>query len=176
LRWGAIADLARNHGLRVFAAAIVLFQLAHAALLPILAGILTLRAPATATLLLSVCILAPQFVVAAIAPWVGREAQRRGRRPLLVLCFAALALRAAIFAVSSDPRVVIPAQLLDGISAASLGVLVPLVIADTTRGSGHFNLAQGAIGAAVGIGASASTSVAGAIADAWGAGAAFALL
>jgi len=176
LRWSALSELARNRALLVFAAAIVLFQLANAAMLPILAGILTLRTPATATLLLSVCILAPQFVVAAIAPWVGREAQRRGRRPLLVLCFAALALRAAIFAVSADPRVVFAAQLFDGISAATLGVLVPLVIADTTRGSGHFNLAQGAVGAAVGIGASASTSLAGAIADAWGAGAAFALL
>jgi MFS family permease len=172
----ALADLAHNRALFVFAAAIVLFQLANAALLPILAGILTVRTPTTATLLLSICILAPQLVVAAIAPWVGRETQRRGRRPLLVLCFAALALRAAIFAVSVDPRVIVAAQLLDGISAATLGVLVPLVVADTTRGTGHFNLAQGAVGAAVGIGASASTSIAGAIADAWGAGAAFALL
>jgi MFS family permease len=162
LSWHALADLAHNRALRLFAAAIVLFQLANAAILPILAGILTVRTPATATLLLSICILAPQFVVAAIAPWIGREAQRRGRRPLLVLCFAALALRAA--------------QLLDGISAATLGVLVPLVVADTTRGSGHFNLAQGVVGAAVGIGASASTSLAGAIADAWSAAAAFALL
>jgi MFS family permease len=176
LRWSALVDLARNRALVVFAAAIVLFQLANAAMLPILAGILTLRTPATATQLLSVCILAPQFVVAGIAPWVGREAQRRGRRPLLVLCFAALALRAVIFAVSADPRVIVAAQLLDGISAATLGVLIPLVIADVTRGSGRFNLAQGAVGAAVGIGASASTSLAGAIAEAWGADAAFALL
>ncbi len=176
LGWTALAALARNRALLVFAGAIVLFQLANAAILPILAGILTLRTPATATLLLSVCILAPQLVVAVIAPWVGREAQRRGRRPLLVLCFAALALRATIFAVSGDPRVIVAAQLFDGISAATLGVLVPLVVADTTRGSGHFNLAQGTVGAAVGIGASASTSLAGAIADAWGAETAFALL
>ena len=176
LRWSALADLARNRALLVFAAAIVLFQLANAAMLPILAGILTLRTPATATLVLSVCILAPQLVVAAIAPWIGREAQRRGRRPLLILCFAALALRALVFAATGDPRVILTAQLLDGISAAALGVLIPLVIADVTRGTGRFNLAQGAVGAAVGIGASASTSLAGAVADASGAAAAFALL
>ena len=92
--------------------------------------------------MLAICILAPQGVVAAIAPWVGRQAQRSGRRPLLVACFAALALRGAIFAVASDPRTIIAAQLLDGISAAALGVLIPLVIADITRGTGHFNLAQ----------------------------------
>jgi hypothetical protein len=68
---------------------------------------------------------------------------------------------AAIFAWSTRPGVVIAAQLLDGVSAATLGVLVPLIIADTTRGIGHFNLAQGAVGAAVGIGASLSTTGAG---------------
>src|SRR5262249_30291178 len=90
--------------------------------------------------------------------------------------FAALALRGALFAVLSDPRAIVAAQLLDGISAATLGVLVPLVVADTTRGTGHFNLAQATVGAAVGIGASLSTSVAGAIADAAGAPYAFACL
>ena len=68
------------------------------------------------------------------------------------------------------------AQLLDGISAATLGVLVPLVIADTTRGSGHFNFAQGVVGVAVGIGASISTTLAGYIADASGSVAAFLFL
>ena len=171
-----IASLARNRALLIFAAAIVLFQLANAAMLPIMAGMLTMRAPETATPVLAICILAPQFVVAAIAPWVGREAQSWGRRPLLALCFVALAMRGAIFAATSDPYVIIAAQLLDGISAATLGVLVPLVIADTTRGSGHFNLAQGVVGVAVGIGASISTTLAGYIADASGSVAAFLFL
>jgi MFS family permease len=172
----ALAVVTRNRALAIFAAAVVLFQLANAAMLPIMAGMLTLRTPETATLVLAICILAPQGVVAAIAPWVGRTAQRSGRRPLLVACFAALALRGAIFAVVSDPRAIVAAQLLDGISAATLGVLVPLVVADTTRGSGHFNLAQATVGAAVGIGASLSTLLAGAIADAAGAPSAFACL
>ena len=85
------------------------------------------------------------------------EGAELGRRPLLLLTFLALSARGAIFAVTSDPYLVVAAQLLDGVSAASLGVLVPLIIADVTRGSGHFNFAQGLIGAAVGIGASFST-------------------
>jgi MFS family permease len=52
-------------------------------------------------------------------------------------------------------------QILDGISAAALAVMVPLIIADATRGTGHFNLAQGTVGSAVGIGASLSTILAG---------------
>jgi MFS family permease len=172
----AISGLVRNRLFLSFAATIMLFQLANAAMLPILAGILTKRAPETAALVLAICILVPQFVVVAIAPRVGLKAQRWGRRPLLLLSFVALAVRAAIFAVTSDPYLLIATQLLDGISAATLGVLVPLIIADVTRGSGHFNFAQGMIGAAVGIGASFSTTLAGFIVDTSGAAITFLLL
>lgn len=171
-----ISSLVHHRVLIGFAAAIVLFQLANAAMLPILAGILAKRDPETAALVLSICILVPQFVVVAIAPWIGVKAQSWGRRPLLLLTFVALSARGAIFAVTSDPYLLVAAQLLDGISAASLGVLVPLIIADVTRGSGHFNFAQGLIGAAVGIGASFSTTLAGFIADTSGAAIAFLLL
>ena len=171
-----ISGLVHHRVLIGFAATIVLFQLANAAMLPILAGILAKRDPETAALVLSICILVPQFVVVAIAPWVGVKAQSWGRRPLLLLTFVALSARGAIFAVTSDPYLLVAAQLLDGISAASLGVLVPLIIADVTRGSGHFNFAQGLIGAAVGIGASFSTTLAGFIADTSGAAITFLLL
>ena len=175
--WRAAASiLAGNRALLVFAAAIVLFQLANAAMLPIVAGLLTKGAPQTATAVLAILILAPQFVVAFIAPWVGRKAQSWGRKPLLMLCFIALSIRGTIFAITADPYVLVSAQLLDGLSAASLGVLVPLITADTTRGSGHFNLVQGMIGVAVGIGASLSTTLAGFIADSGGPAIAFLFL
>jgi MFS family permease len=126
----AISGLVHHRVLIGFAATIVLFQLANAAMLPILAGILARRDPETAALVLSICILMPQFVVVAIAPWIGVRAQSWGRRPLLLLTFVALSARGVIFAVTSDPYLLVAAQLLDGISAASLGVLVPLIIAD----------------------------------------------
>lgn len=169
----AFQSLLANRPLIIFASAILLFQFANAATMPIMAGLLTTHRPETATLILAVCILAPQFVVAAIAPWVGREAQIRGRRPLLVFCFLALTIRCGVFTLTSEPQWVIAAQLLDGVSAATLGVLVPLVVADVMRGTGHFNLAQGAVGAAVGLGASLSTTIAGSIADGFGASSAF---
>jgi MFS family permease len=67
-------------------------------------------------------------------------------------------------------------QILDGISAAALAVLVPLVIADVTRGTGHFNLAQGVIGTAVGVGASLSTTLGGYAYDHFGTASAFLML
>jgi MFS family permease len=172
----AFRELMHNRALLIFAGAAISFQFANAAALPTIAGLLEKRVPETASVILSFCILGPQLVVAAIAPWVGRQAQNWGRRPLLVLCFAALSVRCAIFAMTADPYVVVAAQLLDGISAATLGVLVPLVTADVTRGSGHFNFAQGVVGAAVGIGASFSTTLTGFIADNFGGGGAFLFL
>ena len=44
-------------------------------------------------------------------------------------------------------------QLLDGIGAGVFGALTPLVIADNMRGTGRYNLAQGAIAMVHGIGA-----------------------
>ena len=176
-RWRqATLVVGRSRALMIFAAAVLLFQLANAALLPIIAGALTQLKAERAIVVVAVGILLPQLVVAALAPWVGRQAQVRGRRPLLALCFVALSIRAAIFGWSTHPGVVMAAQVLDGVSAATLGVLVPLVIADTTRGTGHFNLAQGAVGAAVGIGASLSTAGAGYVADVAGPGVVFGLL
>jgi MFS family permease len=141
-----------------------------------MAGSLTIRAPQSAAMVIAICILAPQLVVVAIAPWVGRQAQRFGRRPLLTLAFAPLCVRSAVFAASNDTSVIVAVQFLDGISAATLGVLVPLVIADTTRGTGHFSFAQGVVGVAVGIGASIGTATAGIVADRFGDVAVFSFL
>jgi MFS family permease len=54
-------------------------------------------------------------------------------------------------------------QILDGVGAGIFGVVSVLVIADLTQGSGRFNLTLGAISTAVGIGASLSQVIAGAI-------------
>jgi hypothetical protein len=48
-----------------------------------------------------------------------------------------------------------------------------LALADITRGTGHFNLSQGIIGTATGLGATMSTIAAGYLADHWGTAAAF---
>jgi MFS family permease len=64
-------------------------------------------------------------------------------------------------------------QALDGLCGAVLGVLVPLVLADIARGTGRFNLAQGILACATGLGAAASTAVAGYLATRFGTGAAF---
>jgi len=62
------------------------------------------------------------------------------------------------------------------VSAAVLGVMFPLVVADVTRESGRFNLALGIVGSAMGVGAALSTTMAGYMADHFGRGIAFVAL
>ena len=45
-----------------------------------------------------------------MAPWVGRQAQDWGRRPLLFIGFAALPIRALGFALISDPLLLLAVQ------------------------------------------------------------------
>ena len=163
----------RNRRLLVFAVCILLFQLANAAMLPLMGSILTMRSSEWASGLIAACIVVPQLIVAGFAPSIGRAADTWGRRPLLFLCFAALALRGVLFALVTSPYVIVAVQVLDGVSAAVLGVTLPLVVADITRGTGRFNLGLGIVGSAVGIGAALSTTIAGYTIDHFGSSIAF---
>jgi predicted MFS family arabinose efflux permease len=113
----------------------------------------------------SACIIVPQAIVACVAPWIGRVAQNRGRRPVLLVGFAALPVRAVLLAFHPGALPLIAIQALDGISATVFGLMLPLIAADLTRRTGYLNFAIGSIGLATGIGATFSTSAAGWIAD-----------
>ena len=107
---------------------------------------------------------------------MGRSAEKHGRKPLLLVGFAALPIRALLFAVISNPFALIIIQLLDVITGAVLGVMTAVVIADVTKGTGRFNLAQGMFGTVMGIGASLSPTLTGLIVDNFGRSAGFASL
>ena len=166
----------RLRPLVIFAAGFTLFQLANSAMFPLMSSVLTMRSSRWAALLIAAGIVVPQLLVALISPWIGRRAQIIGRRPLLLFGFAVLPIRGVLFAVVHDPNVLVIAQLLDGISGAVFGVLVPLVVADVTRGTGHFNLALGIVGTAIGVGATLSTTLAGWVSDHLGSNTAFLVL
>jgi Na+/melibiose symporter-like transporter len=168
-------ELMRNRPLLIFAGCLLLFHLANAAMLPLMGSVLTMRSSSQwATLLIAACIVVPQMIVAALSPWIGTRAQIWGRRPLLLIGFAALPLRGLLFATVTNPELLVVVQLLDGVTAAVFAVLVPLVVADLTRNTGHFNLGQGIVGTFIGIGASISATLAGYLSDRFGSPWAFA--
>jgi MFS family permease len=150
-----------------------LFQIANASMLPLAGEALVHSKEVLSSLIFSALIMVPQVIVAIMAPWAGRQANSWGRRPLLLIGFAALPIRALLFACTTNPTLLIAAQILDGVSGTMLGVLTALIVADLTTGTGRFNLAQGFVGTMSGVGASLSTTISGVVATSLGRAAGF---
>ena len=168
-----IRSLFGDKALVVLSASLALFYLSNAAMLPLVGSMLTLRSAHSPTLFIAACIIAPQIMVALLSPFAGGMAQSWGRRPLLLIGFAALPLRGLGLALVHEPFMLVAIQLLDGVSASVLGVVIPLIAADATRASGRYALAQGMVGTAMGLGAAFSATIAGVITDHFGSSAAF---
>ncbi len=167
--WAAVKRQFLDRRLVIFAACVVLFFAASAAVGPGIAARVTQRRPDFATLVVAATILLPQAIVAAISPWIGRRAEHAGRRPLLLLGWALVPLQALTFVIPTGPLPLVICALLSAVGGAIFGVLMPVVAADLTRRGGGFNLTLGALGAAVAIGASLSTLLAGTLVAAFGA-------
>ena len=174
--WPGLRRLFTNRQLLAFAVCVLLFHMSNAAMLPLLGATVTMRTGTFANLIIAACIMVPQAVVALCSPWVGRSAASLGRRPVLLLGWAALPLRGLLLAVLPGAWLPVAAQAVSGVSGAVFGVMLPLLSADITRGTSHFNLCMGALGLAVSLGAGISTTLGGWIADTAGVEAAFAVL
>jgi MFS family permease len=169
----SVLSLLKDKRMLIFAACVLLFHLSNAAMLNLAAGEVTDSMSDNVQIIIALCIIVPQAIVALMSPWVGRTAGRWGRRPLLIAGFFALPVRALLFAFVSDPNMLVPVQIFDGVSAAVFGVMLPLIAADVAGNKGRYNLCIGLFGLAAGIGATLSTTAAGFIADHFGNSASF---
>ncbi len=161
-----IMRLLKDRRLFIFASCVALFTFGNAATLPLVSATLNKSVGNFASLTIAACIVLPQIIVAVISPAVGRLAETRGRRFILAIGLAALPVRCLIFALLlGHPSIVVMAQALDGIAAASIGVLVPLITSDIAGHSGHYNLSLGFVGFFMGIGGTLSTGLGGWMAD-----------
>ena len=162
--------------LLIFAVATVAFHFSNAAMLPLVGQKLALVNRDLGTTLMSVCIIAAQMVMVPVAMLVGHKADVWGRKPIFAVALAVLMLRGMLYPLSDNPYWLVSVQLLDGVGAGIFGALFPLVVADLTRGTGHFNVSQGAIATAAGLGGALSTAAAGLIVVQAGYSAAFLFL
>lgn len=162
------AVLVRSRPLIIFGLCALLFHFANAALLPLVGQKLAVNLPREATAMMSACIVAAQLVMLPIALLVGQKADRWGRKPLFLVGFAILPIRAVLYTFSDNSFWLVGVQVLDGVGAGIFGALTPLVVADIMRGTGRYNLALGAIATAQGVGASLSGLAAGEIVDHFG--------
>ncbi len=161
-------DLLKNRQLLIFAGTLTLFQVANASAIPLVTERLGQHDEGGSELIVAGLVIVPQVITAALASWMARRADIWGRKPLLLAAFVALALRVTLFTVVPGPLWLLPVQALSGVDAVVIGILGPLIIADVTAGSGRYNLAQGAVGMATGIGAALSTTATGFIAQWFG--------
>ena len=172
----AARALLKDRPLLVFLLCAVMFHFANAAMLPLLGELLAKGQGRNSMIFMSACVVTTQVVVTLLAAWTGRKAGLWGRKPLLLVAFGALPVRALLYTLTRNTSALVAIQTLDGVAAAIFGVVSVLVIADLTKGSGRFNFTLGATGTAVGIGASLSQVIAGSIVHHFGSNAGFLFL
>jgi len=156
-----VTALLKDRRVLIFAFCAVLFHFANASMLPLVGEVLSARKGSNPSLYMSACIITAQLVIIPLGIWIGRRASFSKRKPIYLIAFVALPIRGLLYTLSDNPYFLVSVQLLDGIGGGIFGVMQLLVIADLTKGTGRFNLTQGAIGTAVGTGASLSNLVAG---------------
>ncbi len=156
-----IIELFKDRRIAIFAASVVLFHFANAAMLPLVGQKSSDGMKDGAAVLMSACIIAAQVVMVPVALAASRLAATWGRKPVFLIGFAVLPARGLLYCLGVNPYYLVGVQLLDGIGAGIFGVVSVLVVADLTKGTGRFNLTQGALATATGIGAGLSNLLAG---------------
>jgi MFS family permease len=159
--------------LLIFAICVVLFHMSNAAILPLVGQKLALQDRNIGTTLMSACIVAAQIVMVPVAMLVGARADRWGHKRFFLAALLILPIRGALYTLSDDRAWLVGVQLLDGIGAGIFGAIFPVIVADLMRNTGRFNVAQGAVITAQGVGAACSTTLAGFVVVSAGYSAAF---
>ncbi|MBE9607433.1 MFS transporter [Acetobacteraceae bacterium H6797] len=156
-----LKGLLLDRGVLVFAACSFLFTLSNAAMLPIASSGVTRSEGGMASIIVAAGVAVAQAVTAGMSPVISYISDNIGRRIALVVGLSVLPLRGVLLATLEGPWMLVAIQALDGVSAAMLAVLLPLVAADLTRGTNRLNLCIGIFGFAVGLGGSVSTALGG---------------
>jgi MFS family permease len=161
-------ELVRDRRLLIFALCLFLFQFANASMLPLAGERLAVSYQFESEIVVAGLVVVPQLVAGLIAAWTARKADEWGRKWLLAAAFVALLARAVLFALSFGPWFLVGVQVLDGLTAAVIGILTPLIVADCTKGTGRYNFSLGGVSTISGLGATASTTAIGFLAQSLG--------
>lgn len=156
-----LGSLLSEHRLIILAVCVFLFHFANAAMLPLVSQKLSLNSDVSeAIAFTSACIIAAQFLMVLMSLLCAAKADVWGRKPLFLIAFIVLPVRGLLFMSMDNPYALVSIQALDGIANGIFGVIILLMVADLTRGTGRFNITQGAMATVVGVGASFSNLIA----------------
>jgi MFS family permease len=146
----------RNRRLLVFAVCSFLYELADAPLLTLVGQKLGSDRPGAGIMLTSALIIASQAGMLAASILVGKRADRLGYRWLMVFGFAMLPAQGVLTVLSGSLTYLIAVQVFGGVGTGLFAALTPIWLADATRGTGRYNLSQGAMATMRGMGATTS--------------------
>jgi MFS family permease len=127
-----------------------LFHLANAPMMPMVA--LDIKRLHGTDAQVAAVVLIAQAVMVPVAYFAGRLADRFGRKPVMLVGFAAIPVRIFLYSLTDKPAVLLALQALDGIGAGLYGVLIPSMCADITEGKGRFNTLLGMMATAQALG------------------------
>ncbi len=170
-RGPTLRALFRDRRVVVLFAAVALFHLANAPVMP-LVGQYIARLGGTDVQVAAVVLVA-QAVMVPVAVVAGRLCHRWGRKPVFAVGFVALPVRILLYSFTADPWALVALQVFDGIGAGVYGVVVAVVCADLTRASGGFNALQGVLATALAVGGVLGPLAAGPVVQELGFAAAF---
>jgi predicted MFS family arabinose efflux permease len=170
---GSLLHVLRDRRVLALGLALLLFHLGNAAMLPLLGQRMAEIGHGNATRWLAACVIVAQVVMVPVALVAGRVAARIDPAWLLLASCIVLPIRGVLAAVAYDPVWLLPVQVLDACGAGTQGVVVPILVANYTWGSGRTQTALGAVATLQGIGAALSTTLGGVLAASLGWGVAF---
>jgi MFS family permease len=147
--------------LLILAAALCLFHLGNAAMLPLYGMAVVTGDHANGPGFVAITIVVAQGVMILTALAAMQLGEKRGLWIVLLISFAALPVRGLLAAFLIGRWGVYPVQFLDGIGAGLQSVAVPALVARILNGTGRINVGQGAVMTAQGIGASLSPAIGG---------------
>lgn len=151
--------------LLVLAAALALFHLGNAAMLPLYGFAVVAAHQGDPAVFVATTIIVAQAVMVGASLLAIRLAERRGFWLVILITFLALPVRGLIAASVIKGWGVFPVQALDGIAAGLQSVAVPGLVARILNGTGRVNVGQGALMTVQGLGTSLSPALGGYIAQ-----------
>jgi predicted MFS family arabinose efflux permease len=170
------ASLFESKPLLVAAAALMLFYVGDAAMLPLYGMAVVAAHRGDPAGFVATTIVVAQGVMVVTSLIAMKLAARRGYWLVLIVAFALLPIRGLLAGSLIAAWGVWPVETLDGVASGLLSVAAPGLIARIMDGTGRVNAAQGAIMAAQGLGGAISPALGGWIAQALGYPAALATL
>ena len=172
----SVIQLLKIRPLIIFGISILLLHFSNASQLILAAQVFELKNPQGGSMFMAGGIIIAQLVMAITAYGLGFIINWVGRKPLFLIAFIILPIRAMLYTLTYKMPFLLAIQILDGICAGIFGVVLLVTVSDIAAGTGRFNLAIGLMSLCISIGAGFSNLIGGLIARTLGFNGAFVML